>query len=385
MSSHAALTHPALAGPGRGPSLPARPANSGSASTSAPAKGAPGSAPAHAADPHGSLVACTWDALLPRPAPQACELTCELPGSAAPVQGAGGVAQEARLRRPQPALPAARAPAPPDPRPSRRPRRAAAVAAAARARAQARARARARARSRRGAQPAAAAARGPAAAPAARAPGRARPSRRRRARCAKRCWRCMWCCCASRCAWASRRARRWCRRSYTGAPGRAPRPLRALRAGLRCLRPHSRARRACSRAPAHARSPPERARAARRLDQAERIRAPPRGAVRRNVMDVALDKATRLEAEAGPPAPLPFMATVLVLGMAGVGKSATINSLLGSSDAANTGTFAPATRKARPRPPGSPPCWHSQQRAAAAPAAGPLQSAAHVRAARPGC
>ncbi len=61
MPSQAALTHSALAGPGRGPSLPARPANSGSASTSAPAKGAPGPLPTHAADPRGPLVACAQD------------------------------------------------------------------------------------------------------------------------------------------------------------------------------------------------------------------------------------------------------------------------------------------------------------------------------------
>ncbi|KAK9820840.1 hypothetical protein WJX81_004481 [Elliptochloris bilobata] len=86
-----------------------------------------------------------------------------------------------------------------------------------------------------------------------------------------------------------------------------------------------------------------------RLDLAERIRAPPRpgGPARRNPFEAALAEAERLEAAQGPPTPLPFTATVLCLGMAGVGKSATINSLLGLQEAAGTGTFAPATRKVR--------------------------------------
>lgn len=90
---------------------------------------------------------------------------------------------------------------------------------------------------------------------------------------------------------------------------------------------------------------------ARRLDLAERIRAPPRpgGPARRNPFEAALAEAERLEAAEGPPSALPFTATVLCLGMAGVGKSATINSLLGLPEAAGTGTFAPATRKARGR------------------------------------
>lgn len=83
-----------------------------------------------------------------------------------------------------------------------------------------------------------------------------------------------------------------------------------------------------------------------RLDLAERIRVPPRGPARRNPFEAALAEAERLEATQGPPSPLPFTATVLCLGMAGVGKSATINSLLGLPEATGTGTFAAATRKA---------------------------------------
>jgi Cdc6-like AAA superfamily ATPase len=80
-----------------------------------------------------------------------------------------------------------------------------------------------------------------------------------------------------------------------------------------------------------------------RLDLAESIRVPTRGP-RRNPFETALAEAERQEAQNGPPAELPFTATVLCVGLTGVGKTATILNLLGrQTDQAPA--FAPETKK----------------------------------------
>ncbi|KAK9917294.1 hypothetical protein WJX75_002892 [Coccomyxa subellipsoidea] len=82
-----------------------------------------------------------------------------------------------------------------------------------------------------------------------------------------------------------------------------------------------------------------------RLDLAESIRAPTRGP-RRNPFETALAEAERQEAEAGPPAELPFSATILCVGITGVGKTATIHSVLGLPPP-NLGGFEPETKQVR--------------------------------------
>ena len=53
-------------------------------------------------------------------------------------------------------------------------------------------------------------------------------------------------------------------------------------------------------------------------------------------------EATRQEEQHGPPEELPFTATILCLGIAGTGKTATIHSLLGRPQPSN---FAEGTKK----------------------------------------
>lgn len=83
-----------------------------------------------------------------------------------------------------------------------------------------------------------------------------------------------------------------------------------------------------------------------RLDLAERIRAPNRGPARRNPFEVAMAEAQRQEAQSGPPEELPFSATIMCVGITGVGKTATIHSLLGIQ-AAPTAGFGPETKQVR--------------------------------------
>lgn len=80
-----------------------------------------------------------------------------------------------------------------------------------------------------------------------------------------------------------------------------------------------------------------------RLDLAESIRAPTRGP-RRNPFETALAEAERQEAAAGPPAELSFSATILCVGITGVGKTATIHSILGLPPPA-MGSFDPETKQ----------------------------------------
>ncbi len=76
---------------------------------------------------------------------------------------------------------------------------------------------------------------------------------------------------------------------------------------------------------------------------AESIRAPTRGP-RRNPFETALAEAERQEATAGPPAELPFSATILCVGITGVGKTATIHSVLGLPPP-GMGGFEPQTKQ----------------------------------------
>ncbi len=55
-------------------------------------------------------------------------------------------------------------------------------------------------------------------------------------------------------------------------------------------------------------------------------------------------EAQRQEAQHGPPEELPFTATILCVGIAGTGKTATINNLLGRPAPSN---FAEGTKKVR--------------------------------------
>eukprot|EP00873_Tetraselmis_striata_P028343 jgi/Tetstr1/448607/TSEL_035856.t1 len=85
-----------------------------------------------------------------------------------------------------------------------------------------------------------------------------------------------------------------------------------------------------------------------RLSLAERIRLTNArsNAVRRaSPFDAAREKAEALE-EAEPEGDLNFKCTVMLLGMSGVGKSATINSLLGDN-VVGTNAFEPETRRVR--------------------------------------
>ena len=79
-----------------------------------------------------------------------------------------------------------------------------------------------------------------------------------------------------------------------------------------------------------------------RLDLAESIRAPNRGGPRRNPFEAAMAEAERQEAQHGPPEELPFTATILCIGIAGTGKTATMNSLLDRPAPSN---FAEGTKK----------------------------------------
>ena len=81
-----------------------------------------------------------------------------------------------------------------------------------------------------------------------------------------------------------------------------------------------------------------------RLDLAERIRLPIKSGVAREQLPSVEAAATAAEAGAGAQEDLPLEATILVLGIVGVGKSATINSLLGL-EAAPTSPFSRGTQK----------------------------------------
>ena len=81
-----------------------------------------------------------------------------------------------------------------------------------------------------------------------------------------------------------------------------------------------------------------------RLDLAERIRAPNRGPARRNPFEAAMAEAQRAEREHGPPEELPFGATIMCVGITGVGKTATIHSLLGLPPPSSAG-FGPETKQ----------------------------------------
>ena len=66
-------------------------------------------------------------------------------------------------------------------------------------------------------------------------------------------------------------------------------------------------------------------------------------------------EAERQEAQHGPPEELPFTATILCVGIAGTGKTATIHNLLGRPAPPN---FAVGTKKVRCCLPRSlPACW----------------------------
>ncbi|KAL3138742.1 Translocase of chloroplast 159, chloroplastic, variant 2 [Trebouxia sp. C0010 RCD-2024] len=82
-----------------------------------------------------------------------------------------------------------------------------------------------------------------------------------------------------------------------------------------------------------------------RLDLAERIRIPQtNSSARRSYgFETAIRTAEGREA-AQPGELLPFSCTVMVMGMTGVGKSATINSVLDEDEASPTNAFEPATR-----------------------------------------
>lgn len=84
-----------------------------------------------------------------------------------------------------------------------------------------------------------------------------------------------------------------------------------------------------------------------RLDLAERIRIPQTsGSARRPYGFEAAIRTAEAQEAAHPDQPLPFACTVMVIGMTGVGKSATINSVL-SEEAAPTNAFEPATKGIR--------------------------------------
>ena len=82
-----------------------------------------------------------------------------------------------------------------------------------------------------------------------------------------------------------------------------------------------------------------------RLDLAERIRIPQTsGSARRPYGFEAAIRTAEAQEAAHPDQPLPFACTVMVIGMTGVGKSATINSVLSEDEAAPTNAFEPATK-----------------------------------------
>ncbi len=87
-----------------------------------------------------------------------------------------------------------------------------------------------------------------------------------------------------------------------------------------------------------------------RLDLAESIRVPNRSGPRRNPFEAAMAEAERQETQHGPPEELPFTATILCIGIAGTGKTATIHNLLDRPAPSN---FAEGTKKVRSRLPGS--------------------------------
>lgn len=78
---------------------------------------------------------------------------------------------------------------------------------------------------------------------------------------------------------------------------------------------------------------------------AERIRIPQTSSSARRSYGFETAIRTAEEREAVEPgAPLPFACTVMVMGMTGVGKSATINSVLDEDEASPTNAFEPATK-----------------------------------------
>ncbi|CAL5224470.1 g7162 [Coccomyxa viridis] len=79
-----------------------------------------------------------------------------------------------------------------------------------------------------------------------------------------------------------------------------------------------------------------------RLDLAESIRVPNRSGPRRNPFEAAMAEAERQETQHGPPEELPFTATILCIGIAGTGKTATIHNLLDRPAPSN---FAEGTKK----------------------------------------
>ncbi|DBA83589.1 TPA: hypothetical protein ACH3X1_006160 [Trebouxia sp. C0004] len=85
-----------------------------------------------------------------------------------------------------------------------------------------------------------------------------------------------------------------------------------------------------------------------RLDLAERIRMPQTSSSTRRVygFEAACRQAEDLESQSADQL-LPFACTVMVIGMSGVGKSATINSVLDADAAAPTNAFEPGTNRIR--------------------------------------
>ena len=85
-----------------------------------------------------------------------------------------------------------------------------------------------------------------------------------------------------------------------------------------------------------------------RLDLAERIRMPQTSSSTRRVygFEAACRQAEELESQSADQV-LPFACTVMVIGMSGVGKSATINSVLDADAAAPTNAFEPGTSRIR--------------------------------------